>query len=422
MFTASAFVSVILAAGAALPLRVEITSSKTRVSIFEPVKLTVRATAIQPVFVPPTADTAGSPAMETWVDYGEGFVEYVDEPRQMGYGVGGGVGRGSLLPGETLVRTVVLVEGRIGEQLTVPFPTPGRPALRVVFRARPERDGMSGAVLGESDALSFEVVAPDTEGQQVVERIRAKPWILRGALDYPEYDALVKQFPASPYLHWGKRAIALEKDARIHNGRYPDTDEKFASMGHGSPLAPPLYRELATELLEAESWGQFDEERLQLAAEIMERAGDLAAARGIWMEIVERFPGSEAAEKAKSRIDTTPPSLQLAASPAALWPPSHRLEPITVSVQVTDDQDPNPRVKLVSITCDDGCVPANDIVGAGYGMDDRSFELRSERKGFGAGRTYTITCEARDAAGNKATATTTVTVPHDQGGVATKKK
>jgi hypothetical protein len=41
--------------------------------------------------------------------------------------------------------------------------------------------------------------------------------------------------------------------------------------------------------------------------------------------------------------------------------------------------------------------------------------LRSERKGSGAGRTHTITYEASDAAGNKATATTTVVVPHDQG-------
>jgi hypothetical protein len=417
----TAFLSVLLAASTMPPLRVEITSPKTRVSTFEPVKLTVRATAVQPIIVPAISNTAGSPAMEIWVDYGAGFTQYVDVDHTAG--VEGGVGgERSLVAGDHFVKTVVLVEGQFGERLTVPFSTAGRYPLRVVFRARPERDGAAGTVLGESNSIIFEVVAPDADGQSVVQRIRTQPWILRGGLNDPEYQSLLRDFPASPYLHWGKRAIALGKGHRVHNGRYPDTNEKFAEISQGSPLAPPLYRQLAAELLDADTWGQFDEERLLLAAENMERAGDFAEAKQIWREILERFPGSEAAEQANSRIDTTPPSLQVATSPSALWPPNHRLEPITVSVQVTDDQDPNPRVKLVSITCDDGCVPANDIVGAGYGMDDRSFELRSERKGFGAGRTYTITYEVRDAAGNKATATTTVTVPHDQGGVATKKK
>jgi len=412
MFTLSAFVSVLLAASTAPPLRVEITSPKTRLFIYEPAKLTVRATAIQPVIVPPISDTAGSPAMEAWIDDGNGLLEYIDQPRQMGYGVGGA----SLAAGDSLVKTVVLVEGRIGEQPTVPFPTPDRYSLRIVFRARPERDGVGGVVLGESNVITFEVVAPDAEGQRLLERVRSQPWILRGGFGNAEYESLVNEFPANPYLHWGKRAIALEKGHRIHNGRYPDTNEKYASMAQGSPLASPLYRQLATELLDADTWGQFDEERLLLAAENMERAGGFVEARQIWREILERFPGSEAAEQAKSRIDTTPPSLQVAAFPLSLWPPDHRLEPINVSVQVSDDQDPNPRVKLVSITCDDACDPVVDVVGADYGTDDRQFQLRSERKGTSkSGRTYTITYSAEDAAGNKATASTTVTVPHDQG-------
>ena len=56
----------------------------------------------------------------------------------------------------------------------------------------------------------------------------------------------------------------------------------------------------------------------------------------------------------------------------------------------------------------------SDIEGAEFGTDDRQFSLRAERSGGEGGRVYTITYRARDAAGNTATATATVTVPHDR--------
>lgn len=115
------------------------------------------------------------------------------------------------------------------------------------------------------------------------------------------------------------------------------------------------------------------------------------------------------------------------ASPSSLWPPNHKLEPITVAVTVTDNVDPSPSVKLVSITCDDEgkinlkpkpklktCDPA-DVEGAAFGTDDRDFLLRAERLGTGPGRVYEITYSAQDAAGNETTATTPVTVGHDLG-------
>ena len=80
-----------------------------------------------------------------------------------------------------------------------------------------------------------------------------------------------------------------------------------------------------------------------------------------------------------------------------------------------------PTVKLVSITSNE---PANstgdgntspDIAGATFGTDDRSFQLRAERKGNGHGRVYTVTYSAQDASGNTAQQIATVTVAHDQG-------
>ena len=53
--------------------------------------------------------------------------------------------------------------------------------------------------------------------------------------------------------------------------------------------------------------------------------------------------------------------------------------------------------------------------GAAFGTDDRSFELRAERRQNGKGRIYTVTYQATDASGNSSTATATVTVPAPKG-------
>ena len=55
---------------------------------------------------------------------------------------------------------------------------------------------------------------------------------------------------------------------------------------------------------------------------------------------------------------------------------------------------------------------ANDIAITGA----MTLNLRAERSGTGNGRTYTITVEAKDAAGNTTLRTTTVSVPKNQSG------
>jgi hypothetical protein len=402
---AASFISALLLASTAPALRVEISSPKTRVSVFEPVKLTVRATAMRAVEVPGVVDTTGNPLLETWIDYGQGYVRYVDYDGDMREGVEGA--RRSLKVGDRFVETLVLVNGPM-DRPTVPFPSSGRYPLHVVVRS-PEQ-----VVLGESNMITFDVVPAEGEDAALVQRVRNEPWVLRGGLPNAGYAALAAQYPTSPYLHWGKRAIALEKSHRIHNARYPDTNEKFADISRAHPLTPQLYRQLADELRSA-SWGQFDEERLRLAAEDLERVGDFVEAKNVWREIVEHFPASEAAEEAKSRIDSTPPVLQLAASPAMLWPPNNELVTVTVTVEVSDDTDPRHSVKLLSITCDDACKPPQDVVGAALNTDDRSFQLRATRRGGGNGRTYTITYSGTDSAGNQTVKTVTIRVPHDQG-------
>ena len=126
-----------------------------------------------------------------------------------------------------------------------------------------------------------------------------------------------------------------------------------------------------------------------------------------------------------STNDTTPPTITVSVNPGTLWPPNHKMVPIAVMVIVQDDTDPNPSWKLVSITMDEGeetntFEPTyDDTQGDGNTINDiqvdsaGNISLRAERSGKGDGRTYTIVYSTTDASGNTATASVTVTVPHN---------
>ena len=112
--------------------------------------------------------------------------------------------------------------------------------------------------------------------------------------------------------------------------------------------------------------------------------------------------------------DVTPPVISsVSATPDVLDVPNHKMVPVTIQVSATDDVDPNPSVHIVSVTSNE---PTNGNGDGNTATDwqiigDLTLQLRAERSGTGDGRVYTITVEARDAAGNARTATTTVTVP-----------
>ena len=114
--------------------------------------------------------------------------------------------------------------------------------------------------------------------------------------------------------------------------------------------------------------------------------------------------------------DVTPPLISLEVSPDMLWPANHKMVQITVAVSATDDQDPDPLVMLTAITSNEG---DNDS-GDGNTTDDIEVDedgnifLRAERSGTGEGRVYTLVYSAVDDAGNSASASATVVVPHSQ--------
>ena len=117
-------------------------------------------------------------------------------------------------------------------------------------------------------------------------------------------------------------------------------------------------------------------------------------------------------------VDTVPPVIQsVMANPSVLWPPNHKMIPIKVTVNATDACGPV-TWKIVGVASNE---PVNDRGDGNTSPDwqitgDQGLKLRAERSGRGDGRVYTITVQARDAAGNlSATKTVKVTVPHSQG-------
>jgi hypothetical protein len=124
-------------------------------------------------------------------------------------------------------------------------------------------------------------------------------------------------------------------------------------------------------------------------------------------------------------IDVTPPEITVELNRDALWPPNHKLVEVCAEVTVTDNCDPAPTWVLSDASSNeaddtkkgggDGNT-VNDIQDADLGTADVCVLLRSERRGNGDGRVYTLEYTATDAGGNTATATVTVDVPHDQSG------
>jgi len=124
-------------------------------------------------------------------------------------------------------------------------------------------------------------------------------------------------------------------------------------------------------------------------------------------------------------VDDSPPLITLTLDPPLLWPPNHRMIPVTATVGATDICG-GVTATLVSVTSDepddspdggDGST-VDDIRDAIAGTADLGFLLRAERAGGGDGRVYTVTYEATDASGNTMAAAQIVVVPHDQGGTA----
>ncbi|MHB0964221.1 MAG: InlB B-repeat-containing protein [Gemmatimonadaceae bacterium] len=116
--------------------------------------------------------------------------------------------------------------------------------------------------------------------------------------------------------------------------------------------------------------------------------------------------------------DNVPPVISCTATPSVLWPVNHNLTKIKVAVSLADASEASFKLESVisnelAIGTGDGST-SKDIVDWDPGSDDVEGYLRAERAGNLRDRIYTLTYRGTDERGNTATASCTVTVPHDK--------
>jgi uncharacterized repeat protein (TIGR01451 family) len=114
-------------------------------------------------------------------------------------------------------------------------------------------------------------------------------------------------------------------------------------------------------------------------------------------------------------VDTTPPTIESATSDnSKLWPPNHKMIPVTLEVVAVDSCTAAPRCSITSVVSNEA------VLGKGSGKTspdwlitgDLTVSLRAERAGKGSGRIYTVTVECTDASSNISRETASVNVPH----------
>jgi len=117
-------------------------------------------------------------------------------------------------------------------------------------------------------------------------------------------------------------------------------------------------------------------------------------------------------------LDTTPPTISVAVSPASLWPPNGELVPVTFSGTIIDTgSGVDPNSAAYAVIDEYGKIQPEGAIALGLG-GSYSFAVLLQASRLGRdfdGRRYMVTVRANDDAGNVGSKTAVVTVPHDQG-------
>lgn len=138
----------------------------------------------------------------------------------------------------------------------------------------------------------------------------------------------------------------------------------------------------------------------------------------ITLTVDDGHGGTDSDEVVVTVVDTTPPAIAgVSATPNVLWPPNHKMRPVSLSASAADACDPAPPAcHLVSVSSNE---PVNGL-GDGDTAPDWAItghlaaSLRAERSGTGTGRIYTLAVTCTDSAGNSSEGEGMVIVPHNR--------
>lgn len=109
--------------------------------------------------------------------------------------------------------------------------------------------------------------------------------------------------------------------------------------------------------------------------------------------------------------DTIPPVIwSVTPSLTRIFPPNHKMVPVTIAVVVTDNVDPSPVCAVTAVISSE---PSGSAPDWKFDPGTLTVSLRASRAGHGDGRVYTIRVTCTDSSGNSSSESTTVLVPHD---------
>jgi uncharacterized lipoprotein YddW (UPF0748 family) len=131
---------------------------------------------------------------------------------------------------------------------------------------------------------------------------------------------------------------------------------------------------------------------------------------------VDNAGNVEAPQNLTVRIDQTAPTISLSANPSVIWPPNGKTVPVTISGSGADAVSGLAGVSYV-VTDEYETplgVPLRSLNGDSATWTDRLC-VEARRKGYDLdGRVYQVVATLTDVAGNTATATVIIRVPHDR--------
>jgi hypothetical protein len=114
-------------------------------------------------------------------------------------------------------------------------------------------------------------------------------------------------------------------------------------------------------------------------------------------------------------FDTEPPVIDnITADPESLWPPNHKMVPVTVDYSISDNCSgtTNSQLWVMSNEPENGSGDGNTVTDWKV-LDEHHVLLRAERSGTGTGREYYILIICWDESWNYTVQQVIVTVPHD---------